>query len=382
MTFGSLFSGIGGFDLGLERAGFTVKWQCEIDEFCNRVLVKHWPNVARFRDVRECGAGNLEPVDLICGGFPCQPFSLAGQRRGTTDDRYLWPEMHRIIAELQPRWVLAENVPSIVNLALDTVYTDLEAEGYEVGTVVIPACAVDAPHIRQRVWIVAHAAGDLWRTSRDDGSTAFDRGSPDVPNPDLARLEERESVNRDDEQKRKAIERTDWWSVEPGICRVFDGLRNRMDGGGVDGKLDRKKASAEARQGTCLRGVRDDGKVTETSPRSIQTTGCGNTLPSMPCQSRSEGWDSQKEEDGDLCNMRGGIPTEGFTCTQDMRTFVPERIGPPIGLQALAWLAEPDIPRIASGVAHRGARLRALGNAVVPQVVEVLGRMIVTVEGY
>src|SRR6185436_15994505 len=102
MRFGSLFAGIGGLDLGLERAGMECAWQVEIDEYCQRVLTKHWPNVTKFRDVRECGAANLQPVDLICGGFPCQPFSLAGKRKGSADDRHLWPEMLRIIDELRP----------------------------------------------------------------------------------------------------------------------------------------------------------------------------------------------------------------------------------------------------------------------------------------
>ena len=96
-TVGSLFAGIGGFDLGLERAGMTVRWQVERDEFCQRVLAKHWPEVPRYGDIRDCGARNLPAVDLICGGFPCQPFSNAGQRRGTDDDRYLWPEMRRVV---------------------------------------------------------------------------------------------------------------------------------------------------------------------------------------------------------------------------------------------------------------------------------------------
>ena len=118
-TFGSLFAGIGGLDLGLERAGMVCSWQVEIDEYCRRVLAKHWPDVERFEDVRECGAHNLEPIDLICGGFPCQPHSVAGKRKGAADDRDLWPEYFRIVAELRPRYVLAENVPGIVTTYLD-----------------------------------------------------------------------------------------------------------------------------------------------------------------------------------------------------------------------------------------------------------------------
>jgi DNA (cytosine-5)-methyltransferase 1 len=156
LTFGSLFAGIGGFDLGFEWAGMECRWQVEIDDYCTAVLEKHWPDVTRYRDVRKCGNHNLEPVDVICGGFPCQPFSAAGKRRGEADDRNLWPEFRRIIAEVRPRWVVAENVPGLRTLYLDTVLFDLEGLGYTTATTIIPACAFDAPHRRDRLWIVAH----------------------------------------------------------------------------------------------------------------------------------------------------------------------------------------------------------------------------------
>ena len=122
---GSLFAGIGGFDLGLERAGFEIAWQVEIDGYCQRVLAKHWPNVQRYGDIKTIDWGTIEPVDLVCGGFPCQPFSLAGQRRGTADDRYLWPEVVRCLGTLRPTWFLGENVPGIIRMELDTVLSDL-----------------------------------------------------------------------------------------------------------------------------------------------------------------------------------------------------------------------------------------------------------------
>src|SRR3990172_3735236 len=157
ITVGSLFSGIGGFDLGLERAGFKIKWQVEINEWCQKILTKHWPNVSKYRDIRGVGIHNLETVDLICGGFPCQPFSTAGKRKGKEDDRHLWPEMLRVISELQPRWVIGENVAGFVSMGLDDCISDLENQGYEVQTFIIPACALNAPHRRDRVWIVANA---------------------------------------------------------------------------------------------------------------------------------------------------------------------------------------------------------------------------------
>lgn len=156
MNFPDLFAGIGGFSPGLERAGMTCVGQVEIDEYCQWVLAAHWPLVVRYGDIRKVDGSEFKNVDLVCGGFPCQPFSLAGKRRGLADDRYLWPEMRRIIKRIRPRWVLLENVPGIVRVALDGVLADLEGEAYTCQPFIIPACAVDARHRRDRVWIVAY----------------------------------------------------------------------------------------------------------------------------------------------------------------------------------------------------------------------------------
>jgi DNA (cytosine-5)-methyltransferase 1 len=155
-----LFSGIGGFALacrmvgGIEPVGF-----CERDNYCQRVLAKHWPDVPICNDIHEMKGNEYGPIDLITGGFPCQPYSLAGERRGNEDDRALWPQMLRVISEARPTWVLGENVPGIITLALDGVLAELEAQGYACETLSIPACGVDARHRRERIWIVAHATG-------------------------------------------------------------------------------------------------------------------------------------------------------------------------------------------------------------------------------
>jgi len=152
-----LFSGIGGFSLGLEAAGMQTVSFCEIDPFCQAVLKKHWPNVPCHDDVTKLDGRDYNGVDVICGGYPCQPFSVAGKQRGHEDERHLWPEMLRVIQDAKPRWVVAENVGGHIKLGFDEVASSLENEGFTVWSFIIPACAVGAPHKRDRVWIVAHS---------------------------------------------------------------------------------------------------------------------------------------------------------------------------------------------------------------------------------
>ena len=158
-----LFSGIGGFSLGFERCGMQTAAFCEIDGYCRQVLRTHWPRSPIYSDIksltnRRLHHDGIHDIDLICGGYPCQPFSTAGNQRGERDPRHLWPEMYRLIRELRPRWIVCENVAGHVELGLDTVLADLDDAGYTTTPFVVPACAVGAPHRRDRLWIVAHAA--------------------------------------------------------------------------------------------------------------------------------------------------------------------------------------------------------------------------------
>jgi len=164
MKFGSLFSGIGGFDLGFERAGMECSWQVEIDDACNKVLEKHWPLVKRYKDVREVGKHNLEPVDVICGGFPCQDVSLAGDRLGLNGKRStLWSEFFRIICEINPKWVVAENVFGLLSSDngkfFGNILGDLATIGFDAEWQVLPAQKFGAPHRRERIYIVAYPNG-------------------------------------------------------------------------------------------------------------------------------------------------------------------------------------------------------------------------------
>lgn len=242
VSFGSLFAGIGGLDLGFERAGWRCAWQVERDEFCTRVLEKHWPSVPRFSDVREVGAANLERVDLVCGGFPCQPWSSAGKRRGTDDDRHLWPEMARIVSELRPRWVVGENVFGLFGPQLDLCAADLEGEGYTVWPVVLPACALDAPHKRERIFILGYAEDRCEPTEsvNDEASrlSSVGAGRPlNVADADSAGSQRRNSGElRECSCERSARESSASepaaaaiWKSEPGLGRVADGVPRRVD---------------------------------------------------------------------------------------------------------------------------------------------------------
>jgi DNA (cytosine-5)-methyltransferase 1 len=164
MTHGSLFSGIGGFDLAAQWMGWENKFHCEWNEFGQKVLHHYWPEAELFTDITKSDFTTYHgTIDVISGGFPCQPYSMAGKRLGKEDDRHLWPEMLRVIREVRPRWVVGENVLGLVNwnggLVFHEVQTNLEAEGYEVQPYVLPAAAVGAPHRRDRVWFVAHYKG-------------------------------------------------------------------------------------------------------------------------------------------------------------------------------------------------------------------------------
>jgi DNA (cytosine-5)-methyltransferase 1 len=163
-----LFSGIGGFSLAASWTGGieTVAF-CEIEPYCQKVLHKHWPDVPIYPDIKQLRGEDIGSVDIVCGGFPCQPFSCAGKQRGKEDDRYLWPEMFRVIQETKPTWVIGENVAGLIELGLEDCFFNLEAEGYEVQALIIPACAVNAPHRRDRIWIVGYSKGNHAQQSKE-----------------------------------------------------------------------------------------------------------------------------------------------------------------------------------------------------------------------
>ena len=188
---------------------------CEIDPYCRKVLNRHWPEVKIHEDVKQLdGTQYAGAVDVICGGYPCQPFSEAGKKLGEQDARHLWPEMHRIIREARPRWVLAENVRGHVSLGFDQVAAQLEDDGFTVWPTLVPACAVDAPHRRERLWIVAHAQSIRRNHGHDSQlqrQSTREIHAPTSSGSDLDRLEARR------------------WEDEPAVARVAHGIPSRVD---------------------------------------------------------------------------------------------------------------------------------------------------------
>jgi len=180
-----LFSGIGGFALAAGWAGFTTVGFVEYEDFPKRLLSRRFPGIPIHSDIHDFDATPFRGVDLLTGGFPCQPFSAAGKQRGKKDDRYLWKEMLRVVVEAQPTWVLAENVAGIINMALDEVLLDLEAQDYATGTVILPACSQNALHRRDRVWIIARNVGNsdssgMERTRSEQQTARSSRAGEDV----------------------------------------------------------------------------------------------------------------------------------------------------------------------------------------------------------
>ena len=336
MTFGSLFAGIGGFDLGLERAGMECRWQVEIDDYACRVLAKHWPNVTRWGDVRTFPPSGPDEwrVDLICAGVPCQPVSHAGKQKGADDERWMWGEALRVVADLQPAFFVAENPIGILNhdggRAFRGVLGALSSVGYVCEWDVIAASDLGAPHRRERVWLVAYA----------------------------------DSFSRTEGESRRAD----------------SGLHSQ--GEGSPGRENKGQAKAVAG-----RGCADSGERAAVDEMPVlrhlllhDSSGARSRLP-MPAHRGMgigpvQATDDVADADGEgleravLEHASEGLPRPRSGAGRDEEQDVPEAA-------AGWWEVEPNVGRVAHGVSHRVDRLRCLGNAVVPQIVELIGRAII-----
>lgn len=236
-THGSLFSGIGGFDLASEWMGWENKLHCEIDPFCRRVLKYYWPNSISYEDIKQTDFTIWQGrIDVLTGGFPCQPYSIAGKRKGKDDERHLWPEMLRAIREIKPRWVVGENVRGLVNwnggVVFEEVQVDLENEGYEVFPCLLPACGVNAPHRRDRIWIIACSDSYGYRRKHQSGKDRCKEGKSKtikeewkrVWNDNWGIVPKRDVTNHD--------RCTNWYNfpTQPTVCFRNDGISPILDG--------------------------------------------------------------------------------------------------------------------------------------------------------
>ncbi len=256
-----LFSGIGGFSLAAEWAGIETVAFCEIDKYAQKILKKNFPDIPIFPDINKLNRGDIDgTVDIISGGFPCQPFSVAGKKKGTKDNRDLWPQMLRIIKEFKPSWVIGENVANFVSMAFQRTKTNLESEGYEVQPFIIPACAVNAPHRRDRVWIVGYSKHNgslaakeqrgIDKTSNNDKERESDpikfkgtsrpRNNETMADTERIRQPRQRKFIRPLYKKKNTNEETNrsnnsrkrdpnWWEFEPDVGRVAHGVSNRVD---------------------------------------------------------------------------------------------------------------------------------------------------------
>jgi len=248
-----LFSGIGGFALAAKWNGYRTVGFCDNEPYAQAVLKKHWPEVPCHKDIREVRGELYAGVTLLTGGFPCQPFSDVGRKRGQADDRYLWPEMFRVICEARPTWVLGENVAGIKNMALDQALSDLEGKDYEVQSFVIPACAVNAPHRRDRVWICAMDVAES--KSLRVGRRSCQGGER------WEGLVQKEQEGREMGSKAEGCcSSIGEWSEESesSICRILDGVSNRVDRCHALGNAIVPQVAAEIIR--CINKIMEDNK--------------------------------------------------------------------------------------------------------------------------
>lgn len=236
MNHGSLFSGIGGFDLAAEWIGWNNVLQCENDKFCQTILNYYWPKAILYENIKTTNFKFWRgKINVLTGGFPCQPYSQAGRRKGTEDDRHLWPEMLRAIREIQPCWIVGENVYGLINwnggLVFEEVQADLEAEGYQVQPVILPACGKDAPHKRERIFFIAYAKPK--RLEREDrkrmeGTIQFAKQvASDTQNQGLERTNSKRGT-----RTRRQYNKPNWerFPTQPPVCSRNDGLPFELDG--------------------------------------------------------------------------------------------------------------------------------------------------------
>jgi len=360
-----LFSGIGGFALGLESTGYfkTIQF-VENEKWCQKILTKNFPGVPIHDDVKTFqGYG----ADVVVGGFPCQPFSVAGKQKATKDNRHLWPDMFRVIKETKPTWVIGENVRNIVSISdgmvLEQVYLDLESQGYEVQSFIIPASAVNAPHQRYRTWIVAH--------SEYNGLSTTKIGS---------------GIEETVYEKPTRQNGTFNFKGTSGISKTTsnvahtdnEGLRTRINGPDNDNE-EKSREKRDYRTRSTSNDERSNIKTTENETMDVAHT--DSQRQQEQCWSVTDEekrikleCSSSKEFDVAHTDSQRGCMWE--TDRQDA-----EDVGQSSRCQISGyWDSEPNVGRVVNGLPNRVDRLRGLGNAIVPQIAYQIGKAIMEAE--
>jgi len=316
-----LFSGIGGFSLGLERAGMKTVAVCEVDKKCQKVLQKHWPDVPIFNDVSTLTGEQIDtPVDVICGGFPCQDISLAGKGAGLAGKRSgLWSEFHRLIEEIKPKYAVIENVSALRGRGLDQVLREISEIGYDAEWHCITASSIGAPHRRDRIWIVAYPRDN----KRRDSITG--------------------SLGRDGERELEERVRTPEATKTTGSSETSETLSNSNSAGWRESNQEMERGSSKQSDSSSVQSSQDVSNTNVTRLERWLSDGIAS----------SQGW----EESSDGCTTERSV------------RWRRGRNG--------EWTSEPRVGRVADGFPGRVDRLKQLGNAVVPQIPELIGRAII-----
>ncbi len=352
-----LFSGIGGFSLGLEATGgFETVAFCDVEEFPRKVLQKHWPDVKQYKDIKELTyeklkADGIDTIDIITGGYPCQPFSVAGRKKGEEDPRHLWPEYFRLVKECRPTWVIGENVSGHIKLGLDTVIKDLESEGYAVRPFSISASSVGANHQRERVWIMAYSERndnqrkvsgvngeekEISREHRENDSTSWKSSGTNTI---------WKTNNRDVEDTRRSL----WQGSE---------LQRQNENEAREGHADQSQRSGEA------------SEFDVANTKSISSYGGKN------------GNNQQETGDKKVKGKAGRVSSNGANTNSErlQGQWSEHQLSESQGEEQIGWERwwelEPDVGRVAHGVPKRVDRLKGLGNSLVPYIPYLIGKTI------
>jgi DNA (cytosine-5)-methyltransferase 1 len=348
LTVGSLFSGIGGLDLGLERAGMRVIWQSEIDPYASRVLNKHWPEVPNYGDIKKIQWEQIQRPDVLCGGYPCQPFSTAGKRRGEEDPRHLWPWVREAISRLRPRYAILENVRGHLSMGGLSVIGELATLGYDAEWRIVSAASVGANHRRDRIVIVAYPNSERLERERAEQPTARPTRSGEnsrevVANANNERRQGRTGESEPEPNGRSVNEPEQWGRTtnDPRVSSDAPNVANASSVGGNGGGHSEHSGPDSERQ--------EMGSEIGASGSNVANASSGNGGNEEP--------HGLREVYRQATELR-----EPFSTSRTLGYW---------------WQTEPDVGRVANGVPARVDRLRGLGNAVVPQVAEVVGRLVI-----